>query len=60
MVNKTLLRYFNLILGAVIAAFALEEFLVPCQIVDGGIVSGGIRIIITVILSRLLRHPMTM
>ena len=45
MVNKTLLRYFNLILGAVIAAFALEEFLVPCQILDGGIV--GISIIIS-------------
>lgn len=39
------LRYFNLIIGAIIAAFALEEFLVPAKILDGGIV--GISIIIS-------------
>lgn len=34
-----------LFLGAVIAAFAIEEFLVPCTILDGGIV--GVSIIIS-------------
>ena len=36
--------YAMLILGSVIAAFSIEEFLVPCTILDGGIV--GISIII--------------
>ena len=43
--KKTIIRYFILILGAVIAAFAIEELLVPSQILDGGIV--GVRIIIS-------------
>ena len=30
--------------GAVIAAFAIEEFLVPCTILDGGVVGIGIMI----------------
>lgn len=38
-------RYFNIIIGAVVAAFALEEFLVPANILDGGIV--GVSIIIS-------------
>ncbi len=45
MVKKTIIRYSILILGSIIAAFALEQFLVPCQILDGGIV--GISIIIS-------------
>ena len=39
------MRYFILILGAAIAAFAIEEFLVPSQILDGGVV--GVSIIIS-------------
>lgn len=41
---KNILEYFFIVIGAVIAAFAIEEFLVPCLILDGGIV--GISIII--------------
>ncbi|MCH5299262.1 MAG: YitT family protein [Ruminococcus sp.] len=44
-------RYFRLIVdfigiavGAIIAAFAIEEFLVPCTILDGGVVGIGIMI----------------
>ena len=36
--------YVMLVIGAMIAAFAIEEFLVPCTILDGGIV--GISIMI--------------
>ena len=36
--------YVMLVMGAVIAAFSIEEFLVPCTILDGGIV--GISIMI--------------
>ncbi|MDE5951735.1 MAG: YitT family protein, partial [Acetatifactor sp.] len=36
--------YAMLVIGAVIAAFSIEEFLVPCTILDGGIV--GISIMI--------------
>ena len=36
--------YAMLVIGAMIAAFAIEEFLVPCTILDGGIV--GISIMI--------------
>lgn len=41
---KTVLEFGMIFIGAVIAAFAVEEFLVPCTILDGGIV--GISIII--------------
>lgn len=41
----TILRYINLIIGAIVAAFALEEFLVPASILDGGIV--GVSIIVS-------------
>lgn len=37
-----LFDYFMITLGAVIAAFAIEEFLVPCTILDGGVVGVGI------------------
>lgn len=43
--KKSILRYIILIIGGAIAAFALEEFLVPAQILDGGIV--GVSIIIS-------------
>lgn len=48
MVKKEVLQkifeYIMIFLGAVMAAFAIEEFLVPCTILDGGVV--GICIII--------------
>lgn len=40
--KTVILRYFNLVLGAIVAAFALEEFLVPASILDGGIVGASI------------------
>lgn len=46
--KKNLISYLSLILGAIIAAFALEKILVPVKILDGGIV--GISIIISSLL----------
>lgn len=43
-VGRNVLEFALIALGAAIAAFAIEEFLVPCLILDGGIV--GISIII--------------
>ena len=43
--KEGIIRYTGIILGAVVAAFALEEFLVPNKILDGGIV--GISMIIS-------------
>lgn len=39
---KLAFDYLLLAIGAIIAAFAIEEFLVPCTILDGGIVGIGI------------------
>ena len=39
---KLLVEFLSISLGAVIAAFAIEEFLVPCTILDGGVVGIGI------------------
>ena len=39
-----LLEFVMLTLGAVIAAFAIEEFLVPNTILDGGVIGIGIMI----------------
>lgn len=44
-IKNGLSSFFCLTLGAVAAAFALEEFLVPATILDGGIV--GISMIIS-------------
>ncbi len=41
---RMILELIGISIGAVIAAFAIEEFLVPCTILDGGVV--GISIII--------------
>ena len=41
---RELSSYAMLVMGAIIAAFSIEEFLVPCTILDGGIV--GISIMI--------------
>ena len=43
-VFKRIWEYVMLALGAAIAAFAIEEFLVPCNILDGGVV--GVSIIV--------------
>ncbi len=43
-VVKWLIDFVGIALGAIIAAFAIEEFLVPCTILDGGVV--GISIIV--------------
>ncbi len=41
---KTIIDFLGVALGAVIAAFAIEEFLVPCTILDGGVIGIGIMI----------------
>ena len=51
-VLKELLHYFVLICGSVIAAFALEKFLIPVQIMDGGMVG------IAMIVSTLTKLPL--
>ncbi len=42
---KTITEYLGMAIGAIIAAFAIEEFLVPCTILDGGVV--GVSIIVS-------------
>lgn len=42
---QSFFEYFMIFWGAVIAAFAVEEFLVPCMILDGGVV--GISIMVS-------------
>lgn len=37
-------EFFGIVAGACIAAFAIEEFLVPCTILDGGVVGIGIMV----------------
>ena len=41
---RRIIDFIGIALGAVIAAFAIEEFLVPCTILDGGVVGIGIMI----------------
>ena len=41
---KVISEFLGIALGAVIAAFAIEEFLVPCTILDGGVVGIGIMV----------------
>jgi uncharacterized membrane-anchored protein YitT (DUF2179 family) len=41
---KNIFQWFMLAIGAIIAAFAIEEFLVPCTILDGGVIGIGIMI----------------
>ncbi len=41
---KTFIDYVMLAIGAIIAAFAIEEFLVPNTILDGGVIGIGIMI----------------
>ncbi|MCM1258242.1 MAG: YitT family protein [Roseburia sp.] len=44
--------YVMLVIGAAIAAFAIEEFLVPCTILDGGIVG------ISIMINNLSKFPL--
>ena len=41
---RIILEFIGIAAGAVIAAFAIEEFLVPCTILDGGVVGIGIMV----------------
>ncbi len=41
---KLIVEFFGIAAGAVVAAFAIEEFLVPCTILDGGVVGIGIMV----------------
>ena len=41
-VFRTIVDFLGITLGAVIASLAIEEFLVPCTIMDGGVVGIGI------------------
>ena len=50
---KSAIDYIAILIGAILAAFAIEEFLVPCTILDGGIVG------ISFIISTLSRIPMS-
>ena len=50
---KLVIDFIGMTLGAVIAAFAIEEFLVPCTILDGGVVGIGI------IISTLSKMPLS-
>ncbi len=43
-VLKLIVEFLGAGVGAVIAAFAIEEFLVPCTILDGGVVGIGIMV----------------
>ncbi len=43
-VIKQILDYLMIAIGTAIAAFAIEEFLVPCTILDGGVIGIGIMI----------------
>lgn len=42
--KKQILDFLMIMVGAAIAAFAIEEFLVPCTILDGGVIGIGIMI----------------
>ena len=49
---QLLLDFLMLTVGAAIAAFAIEEFLVPCTILDGGVIGIGIMVnILTIVLN---------
>ena len=50
---KTIVEFAAIALGAVLAAFAIEELLVPCMILDGGIVG------VSIIISTLTKFPLS-
>ena len=41
---RAIVEFLGIAAGAIIAAFAIEEFLVPCTILDGGVVGIGIMV----------------
>lgn len=41
---RAIIEFLGIAAGAIIAAFAIEEFLVPCTILDGGVVGIGIMV----------------
>lgn len=43
-VLRRIIDFAGIALGSIVAAFAIEEFLVPCTILDGGVVGIGIMI----------------
>ena len=49
---KEIFSYVTLIAGAMIAAFSIEEFLVPCTILDGGVVG------ISIMINNLSKFPL--
>ncbi len=51
---KLVIDFIGMTLGAVIAAFAIEEFLVPCTILDGGVVG------VSIIISTLSKLPLSL
>jgi len=51
---KLIIEFVAIGIGAVISAFAIEEFLVPCKILDGGVVGIGI------IINHLTGFPLSM
>ena len=51
---KSFYNFFLITLGAIIAAFAIEEFLVPCTILDGGVVG------ISIIINNLFKIPLSL
>ena len=51
---RLILDFFGIAAGAVIAAFAVEEFLVPCTILDGGIVG------VSIIAATLTKWPLSL
>ncbi len=53
-VLKLIVDFFGIAVGAVIAAFAIEEFLVPCTILDGGVVG------ISIMINNLTKFPLSM
>ncbi len=48
-----IIDFFGIVLGAIIAAFAIEEFLVPCTILDGGVVG------ISIMINNLMNVPLS-
>ena len=51
---KLIIEFFGIAVGAIVAAFAIEEFLVPCTILDGGVVG------ISIMVSYLTKLPLAL
>lgn len=50
---RLVVDFVGVLIGAIIAAFAIEEFLVPCTILDGGVVG------ISIMINNLTRLPLS-